>query len=74
MREKKKNKLLAHRKLVSRMVSKTFLSGLRDSTYKTLADVGFFTNNFKTNVLDKHIVPWLHQKVFEFVQDLEVQD
>jgi hypothetical protein len=74
MREKKKNRLLAHKKLVTRVVAKSYLSGLRDNTYTHLANVGFFTNNFRINVLDQDVVPWLYDKVFEFVQDLEVQD
>ena len=72
MREKKKNKLLAHRKIVTRVVAKDYLGGLRENVYQRLADVGFFTNNFRINVLDNDVVPWLHEKVFEFVQDLEV--
>jgi len=74
MREKKKNKQLAHRKIVTRVVAKNYLSSLRENTYRYLSDVGFFTNQFKVNVLDHDVVPWLHQKAFEFVQDLEVQD
>mmetsp|Transcript_7483 Transcript_7483/g.11668 ORF Transcript_7483/g.11668 Transcript_7483/m.11668 type:complete len:342 (-) Transcript_7483:985-2010(-) len=74
MREKKKNKQLAHRKIVTRVIAKSYLGNLRENTYRYLADVGFFHNQFKTNVLDNDLVPWLHQKAFEFVQDLEVQD
>lgn len=33
MREKKKNKQLAHRKIVTRVVAKSYLSGLRENTY-----------------------------------------
>mmetsp|Transcript_12836 Transcript_12836/g.21721 ORF Transcript_12836/g.21721 Transcript_12836/m.21721 type:complete len:260 (-) Transcript_12836:597-1376(-) len=67
MREKKKNKQLAHRKVVARAVSKGYLAGLRENTFRHLSDVGFFTNNFRINVLDNDVVPWLHDKVFEFV-------
>lgn len=74
MREKKKNRQLAHRKVVTRVISKGYLSGLRENVFKYLADVGYFNNSFKVNVLDKDVVPWLHQRVFEFIEDLEVQD
>lgn len=74
MREKRKNKQLAHRKVVARTVSKNYLAKLRENTFKNLTDVGFYTDNFKIEVLDNDVVPWLHQKCFEFIQDLEVEE
>jgi len=74
MRDKKKNKQLAHRKVVARTMAKNYLSFLRENTYKHLTDVGFYTSTFAIDVLDNDVVPWLHEKAFEFVQDLEVQD
>ena len=58
-REKKKNRQLAHRKVISRKVAKNYLAGLRENTYNYLADVGFYTNSFKIDVLDSDVVPWL---------------
>ena len=72
MREKKKNKQLAHRKVVARQLSKSYLANLRENTIRNLADVGFYTNRFTIDVLDNDVVPWLHERAFEFVQDLEV--
>jgi len=74
MREKKKNKQLAHRKVVARTMAKNYLSQLRENTYKQLTDVGFYTSTFAIDVLDNDVVPWLHEKAFEFVQDLHIQD
>jgi len=74
MREKRKNKQLAHRKVVARTVSKGYLANLRENTFKHLKDVGFYTDNFKVDVLDNDVVPWLHSKCFEFIQTLEVED
>jgi hypothetical protein len=74
MREKKKNKQLAHRKVVARTISKDYLSSLRENTFKRLTDVGFYTDSFKVEVLDNDVVPWLHTRCFEFIADLEVQE
>lgn len=65
---------MAHRKVVARTVSKGYLANLRENTFKNLTDVGFYTDNFKINVLDNDVVPWLHAKCFEFIQDLEVEE
>ena len=73
MREKRKNKQLAHRKVVARQTSKNYLAGLREKAVANLTDVGFFTDEFRTDVLDNDVVPWLHEQAFEFLQDLTVQ-
>ena len=73
-REKKKNKQHAHRKVVARTIAKSYLSNLRENTFRKLKDVGFYTNTFKIDILDNDIVPWLHEKAFEIVQELEVKD
>ena len=41
---------------------------------KKLAATGFYTNSFKIDVLDSDVVPWLHDRAFEFLQDLHVQE
>ena len=67
MREKKKNKQLAHRKVVARNIAKSYMAGLRENTFRKLKDVGFYTNTFRIDVLDNDVVPWLHEKAFEHV-------
>jgi len=74
MREKRKNKQLAHRKVVSRCISKNYVSGIRERVFKNLTDIGFYTDNFKVDVLDNDVVPWLYDKAFEYVADLQVQE
>jgi hypothetical protein len=59
MREKKKNKALAHRKIVTRAISKSYLANLKENSYDYLTAVGFFTDHFKINVLDNNVIPWL---------------
>ena len=73
-REKKKNKQLAHKKVVARSLAKNYLAGLRDNAINHLQSVSFFTNSFQVDVMDNDVVPWLHSRAFEFVMDLEVQD
>jgi hypothetical protein len=65
--KQKKNKQLAHRKVVARTISKNYLANLRENTFKRLTDVGFYTDSFKIEVLDNDVVPWLHTKCFEFI-------
>lgn len=72
LREKKKAKQSAHRKVVARTMAKSYMGGLRENVFRNLANVGFYTNSFKIDVLDNDVVPWLYEKAFEFVQDLEV--
>ena len=74
MREKKKNKQLAHRKVVARTIAKGYLANVRENVFSRLTDVGFYTDNFKVEVLDNDVVPWLHTKCFEFIEDLEIQE
>ena len=51
-REKKKNKVAAHKKVVSRMIAKKYNVGMKEQAYKHLADVGYFNNSFKNQVLE----------------------
>ena len=74
MKEKKRNRVYAHKKVVSRVFAKNYLANLRENTFKHLKDVGFYTDKFKVQVLDMNVVPWLYEKAFGFVQDFEVQD
>lgn len=71
-REKKKNKQLAHKKVVARQLAKNYLAGLRDNAVNHLTAVSFYTNTFQNEVLDGDVVPWLHERAFEFVMDLEI--
>lgn len=47
-RDKKKMRIAAHKKLISRVISKKYHNGMKDLAYGYLCDVSFFTNSFKT--------------------------
>ena len=51
-RDRKKNKIQAHRKICSRVLSKGYMSGLKNSAVQYLTDVGYFTNTFQVDVLE----------------------
>lgn len=48
-------------------MAKSYMSGLRENVQRNLANVGFYTNSFKIDVLDNDVVPWLYEQTFEFV-------
>ena len=51
-REKKRLRILAHKKVVSRILAKSYLNKIKQNSYKHLCDVSFFTNSFKTYVME----------------------
>jgi hypothetical protein len=44
MREKKKDKQLAHRKIVSRQMAKSYLKNIRENAFRKLKDMGYFAD------------------------------
>jgi hypothetical protein len=56
---------------VSRVIAKKYNRNIKENSYKYLADVGFFTNKFKEQVLESEVLPWLEGKVIEFVKQLD---
>ena len=73
MREKKKNKQLAHRKVVARQIAKKYLGSIRENALGKLKDIGYFTNRFQVDILDNDVVPWLYEEAFKHIQELTVQ-
>ncbi len=71
-RERKKNKVAAHRKIVSRAVAKNYLSSLTTLSYNYLSDVGYFVDTFKVSVIEGDVLPWLYSKVEDFVSEIDV--
>lgn len=69
-RERKKNKVAAHRKICSRTIAKSYSSGLLGSAVGYLRDVGYFTDTFQVEVLEQNVMPWLFEKVEGFVGEL----
>jgi hypothetical protein len=70
-RDRKKNKIQAHRKICSRLLSKGYMSGLKNSAVQYLTDVGYFTNTFQVDVLEQNVLPWLFNRVEGFVSELD---
>jgi hypothetical protein len=73
MREKKKNKQLAHRKIVSRQIAKNYLNGIKGNAIRKLKDMGYFADQFQVEILDGDVVPWLYEEAFRHLQELSVQ-
>lgn len=71
-RERKKNKIAAHRKICSRGVAKSYIGNLRASAVGFLTDVGYFTDTFKVEVLEQNVLPWLFANVEGFVEELDM--
>ena len=67
-RDKKKNKVLAHKKIVSRVVAKQYVGDLKGHAYQLLADTGFFGNMFKEVVLEQNVMPWFYGEVEKYVK------
>jgi hypothetical protein len=59
-RQKKATQKLAHEKLVSRTIAKTYTSTFKENVYRQLSDVGFFYNKFHEVVLKTDVLPWLY--------------
>jgi len=58
-KSRREAKKVAHQKVVSRSVAKTFNSNLKFNTLVLLKDIGYFSDRFKEEVLDEQVMPWL---------------
>lgn len=48
------------------------MRSLTSSSYAYLKDVGYFVDNFKVDVLENDVLPWLFGKVEELVEEIDV--
>lgn len=48
------------------------MHSLTSSSYAYLKDVGYFVDNFKVDVLENDVLPWLFGKVEELVEEIDV--
>lgn len=48
------------------------MHSLTSSSYSYLKDVGYFVDNFKVDVLEGNVLPWLFSKVEELVEEIDV--
>ena len=58
-RSRRDAKKVAHKKVVSRILGKTFTKDLKLNSFTFLRDVGFFRNKFDEQVLELDVMPWL---------------
>lgn len=56
--------------MVSRAISKNYLSTLKGNAYNQLADVGFFYNKFKDVTLQTDVLPWLYKETEAWLEEL----
>jgi len=70
-RSKREAKKIAHKKVVSRVLGKRFASDLKVNSLTFLRDVGMFRDNFKQEVLEKDVMPWLFEQTSKFVGEMD---
>ena len=68
-KSRREAKKVAHQKVVSRSVAKTFNQGLKFNTLTLLKDIGYFSDPFKEEVLDSAVLPWLFEQTEKFVNE-----
>lgn len=73
-RSRREAKKIAHKKVVSRVASKNFLSSLKVNAITYLRDVGHFRDHFKQDVLEKEVMPWLFGNTAKFVAEMDSQN
>lgn len=57
---------------MARNIAKGYMHSLTSSSYSYLKDVGYFVDNFKVDVLEGDVLPWLFSKVEELVEEIDV--
>ena len=58
-RSKREAKKGAHKKIVSRVLGKTFMRDLKGNALTYLRDVGYFRDRFDQDVMEADVMPWL---------------
>jgi len=59
----------AHEKVVSRVMAKQYMTGLKPVVYQLLNDMSFFQDKQK-EVLNKDVMPWLYAEAQTFTDNL----
>ena len=62
---------MAHKKVVSRVLSKSFASTMKVSALSYLRDVGYFQNRFDQEVMQADVLPWLYERTDKNLTVLE---
>mmetsp|Transcript_41326 Transcript_41326/g.54332 ORF Transcript_41326/g.54332 Transcript_41326/m.54332 type:complete len:220 (-) Transcript_41326:1520-2179(-) len=69
-RSRREAKKIAHKKVVSRVLSKQFAKDMRMNAFTFLRDVGMFRDRFNQDVLEADVMPWLMQQTAAFVAEM----
>ena len=69
-RSRREAKKVAHKKVVSRVLSKQFTKDMKANAFTFLRDVGMFRDRFNQDVLEADVMPWLIQQTASFVAEM----
>jgi hypothetical protein len=59
----------AHEKVVSRVMAKQYMTGLKPVVYQLLNDMSFFQDK-QQEVLNRDVMPWLYTEAATFTENL----
>ena len=68
-REKRKNRIQCHKKVVSRQISQDYLENQKNHVYRFLKDIGNFVDHRQVTIMEGNVLPWLLGKVVTIVED-----
>ena len=70
-RQRREAKKVAHKKVVSRVLSKKFSKDMRVNAFTFLRDVGMFRDRFQQDVLEREVMPWLVDTTEKFAAEVD---
>ena len=60
-RSRREAKKVAHKKVVSRVLGKSFMKNVKVNALTYLRDVGHFRDRFQQDVMEADVMPWLFE-------------
>ena len=60
-RSRREAKKVVHKKVVSRVLAKQYMSSIKKNSLTFLRDIGMFRDRFDQEVLEADVMPWLMQ-------------
>ena len=72
-RSRREAKKIAHKKVVSRVLSKMFLRDMKVNSFTFLRDVGMFRDRFHQNVLEADVMPCLISQTAAYVAEMDAE-
>ena len=61
---------MAHKKVVSRVLGKSFMKNVKVNALTYLRDVGHFRDRFEQDVMEADVIPWLIGQTQKFVNEM----